>query len=1619
MPLMPLDLGPISGLRTALSESQGRLDAARVDVALARQQHAAALANGSADFQVVALQEEVRRSEIALGGFSRDRVSLVTDISRASAVLLAQRDPALMVDALQGDVPIALLPVRIETRYRSQGTSLAIRIYPDTVHVMRHVRGLTDAERRGGRDYWTAVVAADDTAETVWRRLVAAYRAPRAQFIVRATDPVNPDEAQAVSTLSRQTFALLMPDRFCAVGVAAGRREVFRAWGANVPDILPMSPELDPALATAGEAKDALFGPDREWMFKFEAAVKVGMGIEVSNADIAKFLRDQQDARPFTLSSPLERLVVLGVDWTLGPADAADALEGLLESHAASNGLSCVPLGTATNNTGRGASALNSADVPPPRVDAGPAPAAGATDAYDLLKRALGLRGDTLLPGMLPGAALAEQRTQMHMINALWRGTFGRYLTEMWNLPGLEEMYVSDRAVAMARDFAVGWVRPGGPLPLLRIGKQPYGVLPVVANFQPQGETEVGVQKVMTMLRPRWRLAQGTVPQVDGSKLDDVRELIQSGPWSVVSEFRNIENPNKSFAVHGPSEVYGGVQVSAKRRLSRELLAAFGIQLTVETLLEHVIHDVQDHDLGYVPWVQANPVDPKKPRAPGDVLDPPYIARIEAALGDADRAKSLLSQRQNGDSLLEAMLAFSAEEEFDRSSYRVLDAAIKNSVNAAQYLQMARSKATPSFVNIAPAGLPGSAFHELASTLDMSRLKLPAVTGGQTIEAHVATAVAAAPAMQHNHAAFEAADVFHDHAALFPQFWRDLGSQRASLKYLAPLTVGELDLAFRLTLDTFSYRLDAWMTGLASKRLAQVRASRELLQQQAQPQGQQPAPQPLGVYIGAYGFVENLKPDNAPDSLGYTHAPSLTQAAAAAMLRSGFLANAQRGGEAFNIDLSSVRVHKAMALIEGVERGQSPAALLGYRFERALRDTPDAVGAQYIFDYRRRYPLRSTGAVADEQAESIAARDVVDGVALLDAWRTDRTTVKNVALPPHRTLVQGVLDDLAETWDAVSDVMVAESVYQLAQNNLDRSAAAAGMLDSHTSPITPQVTQTARGGVSYAQRLMLLCPAAALPAAWAAAAQADPRSAIEPRLDAWAAQMLGDPARFSFKALKIRNGALDGELLLTPAELGRGPLSLVLGSVLLAGKKPDDVAEANNPADMHGAPLRRWLVDAFVQRVADDPQVQLHILERNAADEALGLAEFEALAGTLRELIAGVRALNRHDLVVPINELEALQPDAGDYAGVDGAEIGGRADTALALLGTARQALVEATLDSAAITAALRACWPFGLREAEPTPAPVDAAELARWPAEHQARRDRVLLEIDERIAASNRLPPRGRSPAEEREPTPQEAIGIAIDRIKLVFGKDFPVLPLFTLGPYAASVAASLADRAALVGADPFEVAGWLPKLARVREGADRLAAAFTAHEALFEQPLDDQLAVWQLPHKAGKPWAARPEAWANQKPKDDLRTRVPQLAVVAAGADALAGLAADSLLAGLTVDEWQESIPDAMQTTGVSFHYDAPGARPPQAVLLAVPPRVDMGHWRFDDVLATLHEAFDLAQMRCVRPKDLVDGLGAFLPGNFLPQSFGAEVPSVELWQMSKKYAVFATSVVALGKI
>ena len=66
------------------------------------------------------------------------------------------------VAAIAGNVPIALLPVRIETRFFNSAAELRVRIFPDQVHVDAHEPELTAGERDLGMAYWQARFAAPD-----------------------------------------------------------------------------------------------------------------------------------------------------------------------------------------------------------------------------------------------------------------------------------------------------------------------------------------------------------------------------------------------------------------------------------------------------------------------------------------------------------------------------------------------------------------------------------------------------------------------------------------------------------------------------------------------------------------------------------------------------------------------------------------------------------------------------------------------------------------------------------------------------------------------------------------------------------------------------------------------------------------------------------------------------------------------------------------------------------------------------------------------------------------------------------------------------------------------------------------------------------------------------------------------------------------------------------------------------------------------------------------------------------------------------------------------------------------------------------------------------------------
>jgi hypothetical protein len=99
---------------------------------------------GAAPALVSRLSDRIERTEATLAGKRQGREDLLGGIVEASDRLTELLDPARLVATLDGKVPVAMLPVRLETRFASD-TKLRIRVFPDQCHIDGHDPALTAA----------------------------------------------------------------------------------------------------------------------------------------------------------------------------------------------------------------------------------------------------------------------------------------------------------------------------------------------------------------------------------------------------------------------------------------------------------------------------------------------------------------------------------------------------------------------------------------------------------------------------------------------------------------------------------------------------------------------------------------------------------------------------------------------------------------------------------------------------------------------------------------------------------------------------------------------------------------------------------------------------------------------------------------------------------------------------------------------------------------------------------------------------------------------------------------------------------------------------------------------------------------------------------------------------------------------------------------------------------------------------------------------------------------------------------------------------------------------------------------------------------------------------------
>jgi hypothetical protein len=936
--------------------------------------------------------------------------------------------------------PVLLLPVRIEAVYadRDGSPELWIRVYPDDVHVDSHEPGLTERERDAGVRYWREVYAAGPDAsrrQGAWRALISAAGGARATWVRAALTPTGAPPGEPVfphvvirpEAWTRAAHTLLLPDRLEFSAYRAGTL-VWRHPGAPIPDTLPVG-LAPPSAGESTEPNGPPFDDQSRWLVDFGLAVECGMGLAVPLAD------------------PTERfdlLTVVGVG-TQDAATGAARVQTMLASHSFSGGLAALPVGTPTNNTPGSRSGWRSRGAPEdPDVVAARRAAYDASGDQEAarLARALGIDGQPVLAEVCDPDSGDEplldrlQRLQADFMawSRVWRPAADATVSLR---PCTEPWYT---AVA---DHYTRFVRGRGPLPPLRIGRQPYGILPVSSTELWRGED----------VDPRISLHVRSFQSAFAEHVDRARHVGEEADQdAVLLDLLSRE--------------------ASPRRIAS--IIDFHIELMEERPPRAVVGSIPA--TSSFAWLHADP-------GSGDPAElEPFPAVVPEGVQHVIAPHPLTQLLVLFDEVFAQMGATQAPPDpvaFD-----------------GQYLPLARS------------------LWQMTSPPTISLFYSQAEWAYNSLRNSVPTG----PALPD-----EVARIVQQVGPL-----RNLFARYVALEDDAIADLPAFERLFRESLEPLSSRVDAWVTSMASARLSALRAQR-----------------PAGVRTGAYGWLTDVEPTNPnPSREGFVMTPSLHHATTAAVLRSGWQAHTDR--RAFAVDIQSTRVRRAQAMIEGVRAGQTVAALLGYQFERALHD---AHLNRFVHGFRQAYPLapllEPEGEGHEEAKTAIGARNVVDGQALRRARAElqDTARLQAAAVEPlgddGPTLLR-LLSELDETFDAVGDLLLAESVHQLVGGAALRAGLAADAIGrGQDLPAEYNVLGTPRSATAVTHHLGMLLPDTPI-GGWA---DDRPLARLEPGVEAWLRQRLGPATAWGLAPAPDGAGWCALDLLVATAEAVRAAVA--------------------------------------------------------------------------------------------------------------------------------------------------------------------------------------------------------------------------------------------------------------------------------------------------------------------------------------------------------------------------------------------------------------------------------------------------------------------------------------------
>lgn len=957
---------------------------------------------------------------------------------------------------------------------------------------------------------------------------------------------------------SRAPRTEILPDRFVLIGITDGVRREF-PFPNTVPSPLILGPnpqKLESELAQ--REGDLAVGDEFAWIWDFEAAIHVGMAMRVSLPE------------PFA-SAGFDRLMVIGMHVSAEPPDHKRMLEELIDNHHYSpEGIGFLPQGTPTNHTAEVRAGFSTGDAEGDAsfaveaVDNSDPPATEDIEKTDAqrLAEAWDVDYDRLAP--LANGNQRDVAKAKVMNRALWPATIGYYLDEL-----LETGAAANDRV---RRFFTADVVARGSLPAIRVGKQPYGVLVTSAfnrwqvNDAVDGEDAAflrQVHEVLTKVEAQWQELVGQVSRVDAPGDSFAHLLNILGLQATSVDYRRRIGTYQAFLWNFAHLMIGG-NFGGDNPMARyfrdvssrgiRLLDDLGFEFPRLPRLFGLLFSSTTSPLNG-PFVDdvARAEDEKLSETLG------LAAKYAVTTGESDAAE--VEQRNYIGWIVGSSLETLKQQKFVKADGTELPvpAALLYRMLHRSLLLASHDAAMKLYEQLQLVGATVRREQDFTN-IEAGRT----VTRWEFMEARVNQVMP-----QVSSADLAIADFLATPEGLARPAAELLREVRESIAGLEGLTTADLERLTAEHLDLCSYRLDAWQAALFARRLT------VLNQMRVDPDGRARR----GVHLGAYGWLENVRPaapppavpqDEIPAGLredgvavveqphngGYIHGPSPNHAVAAAVLRNAYLTHAdQQNSDHFAVNLTSERVRTAVAFLEGVRNGQELGALLGYQFERALHDRYVIDGqalAQFILAFRKKYPLVADKITPDPEDASIDLKEayqVVDGYALLEAVFLSVPPLAYPfgveGLPADATTGAGraivtEVDNLRVTLDAIADLTLAEGVFQVTQGNYERGGATLKAMSEGHAPPEPEIINTPRGGAVVNHRIAIHLDPGDVESPWGGSSTA--RSRAVPGLNKWLGERIGLPDSIQFAV------TYDLDNLILPvklADLGLQPIDVI------------------------------------------------------------------------------------------------------------------------------------------------------------------------------------------------------------------------------------------------------------------------------------------------------------------------------------------------------------------------------------------------------------------------------------------------------------------------------------------